>query len=510
MLSRCCRTPQLIFCVEGSLDIKSRLPQTSSLPEDTTGKNVAGVIEDFPDRARLEKKLLRKVDMRMSILIVIYILNYIDRNNLSAARTKGLEADLGLKGQEYPTLLSILYVGYILMQIPSNMFVQATGRPSYFLPTCIALWGTISILTGITHNFIGALLTRFFLGFVEAAFFPGAIFMLSKWYKKSELGVRTAILYCGSLISNALGPLMAAGILSGMEGKLGHKGWVWLFFIEGALTVFVAVIAFFILPDFPHNSRGFTEEERALAQLRMKEDSGRPDGEGGSSIEGLKLAFTDYKVWVMALSLTAMVVGLSFNQFFPSLTQTLGYNSTISLLLCAPPFFFTTICAFFVARHSDKLQERYLHIVIPLLLGVVGFVIAMATENTAARYVSMFLMAQSYSGFVVFYAWISASFPNPPMKRAIAIALINAFSQLGNISGAYIYPSAWGKSYLKSFGISIACFGACIFGLTFHRYTLHKLNQRIEANEAIAEEDRPAGQVIPHEIDVPRGFRYIL
>lgn len=99
-------------------------------------------------------------------------------------------------------------------QIPSNMIVQYTGRPSLWLPFCMSIWGTISILTGITHNFVGALLTRFFLGFVEAAFFPGALFLLSKWYTKKELGLRTAILYCGSLISNAFGPLMAAGILA--------------------------------------------------------------------------------------------------------------------------------------------------------------------------------------------------------------------------------------------------------------------------------------------------------
>ena len=74
---------------------------------------------------------------------------------------------------------------------------------------------------------MGALLTRFFLGFVEAAFFPGAYFLLSKWYKRSELGLRIALLYCGNIISNAFGSLMASGILSGMNGKLGHAAWRW-------------------------------------------------------------------------------------------------------------------------------------------------------------------------------------------------------------------------------------------------------------------------------------------
>ncbi|PPQ95009.1 hypothetical protein CVT25_000246 [Psilocybe cyanescens] len=170
-------------------------------------------------RKILEKKLLWKVDCRMSILVLIYILNYIDRNNAGAARLRGFEADLNLQGTEFATLLSILYVGYIIMQVPSNMFLNWIGKPSLYLPTCIAIWGAISSLTGVTTNFTGALLTRFFLGFVEAAFFPGALFLLSKWYKPNELGLRTAILYCGNIISNAFGSLMAAGILDGMEGK---------------------------------------------------------------------------------------------------------------------------------------------------------------------------------------------------------------------------------------------------------------------------------------------------
>jgi len=80
---------------------------------------------------------------------------------------------------------------------------------------------------------VGALLTRFFLGFVEAAFFPGSLFLISKWYKRNEVGLRTAILYGGNIISNAFGALIASGILSGMQGKLGHAAWRWLFYIEG-------------------------------------------------------------------------------------------------------------------------------------------------------------------------------------------------------------------------------------------------------------------------------------
>ncbi|KAG9030401.1 hypothetical protein FS842_004431, partial [Serendipita sp. 407] len=165
-------------------------PHTSSHDHD---KRLDAEFGGAEARARLERKLLRKLDARMSILVVIYILNYIDRNNAAAARLRGFESDLNLHGQQFATLLSILYVGYIAMQVPSNIFLDRIGKPSIYLPVCMIVWGVISCLTGITHNFVGALLTRFFLGFVEAAFFPGALYLLSKWYTKKELGLRNAI-----------------------------------------------------------------------------------------------------------------------------------------------------------------------------------------------------------------------------------------------------------------------------------------------------------------------------
>lgn len=436
------------------------------------------------ERKRLEKKFLLKLDMRMSILILIYILNYIDRNNAAAARLRGFEEDLNLRGQEFPTLLSILYVGYIIMQIPSNMFLNWIGKPSLYLPACMVVWGAISCLTGITHNFVGALLTRFFLGFTEAAFFPGALFLLSKWYRREELGLRTAILYCGNIISNAFGALMASGILSGMQGKLGHAAWRWLFFIEGGLTIAVAIIAIFILPDFPTTSKWLTPQERALAVRRMEEDAGVGDEnqtEGGGN--GFLLAVSDWRVWWMAVALTSQTVALSYNAYFPTIVATLQYTRTVTLLLCAPPFAFSALVCFVWARHSDRTQERFYHIAISLSIGILGNIIAMSTMNIGARYFSLFLMAQAYAGLIVILAWLSSSFPRPPSKRAVALALINAFSQLGNISGSYIWPTPWGPSYRKSYGICVAASSTAILMCWIFKQHLLRLNKKLDVDE---------------------------
>ncbi|KAB5592961.1 transport protein [Ceratobasidium theobromae] len=441
-----------------------------------TARDIDAEFGGAEERKKAEKRLLRKIDARMSIMVI-------DRNNAAAARLRGFEEDLGLKGQEFPTVLSIFYVGYILMQVPSNMFLNYIGRPSLYLPAAMILWGGISCLTGIAHNFIGALLARFFLGFVEAAFFPGALFVLSKWYRREELGLRTAILYCGSLSSNAFGGLLAAGILDGMEGKLGHAAWRWLFYIEGAITLAVAIMAIFILPDFPNNTRGFTPAERRLAELRMIEDAGgevdRDDSTEGV-FYGFMLTIKDWKVWWLAVALTAQVVGLSFNVYFPTLTSTLGYNRTISLLLCAPPWGFASIVAFIASRHADKTGERFYHIASSYVVGIIGFIISMITMNVAARYLSLFLMAQSYTGFIIFWSWCSNSLPRPPSKRAVALALINSFSQFGNVAGSYVWPSKWGNKYQQSYGICTACYVFTIVMCFVFRQHLIYLNRRLD------------------------------
>lgn len=104
-------------------------------------------------RAQLERSLVRKLDRRMSILILIYIMNYIDRNNAAAARLRGFEDDLHLEGNQFASILSILYIGYIFMQIPSNMLLLYMGKPSIYLPACMVIWGIISIITGVTTKF---------------------------------------------------------------------------------------------------------------------------------------------------------------------------------------------------------------------------------------------------------------------------------------------------------------------------------------------------------------------
>ncbi|KAG0708679.1 major facilitator superfamily domain-containing protein [Suillus ampliporus] len=432
-----------------------------------TSADPTDVIDESLGRTRrdLERRLVRKLDLRMCIVVVLNALNYVDRANISA-RLGGFEEDLHLKGQQYATVLSIVYVGYILMQLPSNMYLHWLERPAILIPSSMAIWGVVSALTGITKNYTGILLARLFLGFLEAPFYPGIMLLISGWYKRDELAVRTTLVTCGGVLSSSFGPL-------------------WLFYIEGGATVLAAISAFFILPDFPHNTRWLTPEERALAISRLAEDGyGRVDVlEKRTTLQGLQDALSDWKVWWFAAALIVQDVAFSFVIYFPTIAATLGYDTTVTLLLSAPPGVLATITSFAISRYSDKTRKRYIYIFASCATVALGFIISICTMNMAARYISMFLMTQIAVGQVVIWGWINNTFSREPAKRAAALAVISGMAQTGNILGSFVWPPAWGPTYRYSYAVCLVTLvvSTAMFGV-MHLH-LRRLNQRMEKDE---------------------------
>lgn len=182
-------------------------------------------------RRQFERRLLRKVDARcLPMLVVMYLLNFLDRSNLAQARQGTLEEDLGMSGTDFNLATSIFFVGYLMMQLPSNMLITRV-RPSLYLGLSCGLWGVVSTCNAAVHSFPSLVVVRLILGFVECPFFPGAIFLMSSWYTRAELTRRIAWFYSGNALANMFGGLLGAGILGGLEGAHGIAGWRWLFII---------------------------------------------------------------------------------------------------------------------------------------------------------------------------------------------------------------------------------------------------------------------------------------
>ncbi|KDQ55120.1 hypothetical protein JAAARDRAFT_60082 [Jaapia argillacea MUCL 33604] len=514
---------------------KSSQPEKLSSSSDRDEKRVEAVVESpidkedvdgellTPDRRpAAELRLKRKLDMRlMPTMILIYLLNYIDRVAPSAARLQGLEADLGLSDIQYEAILALVYALYCPAQIPSNMALNKLPRPSIFIGTCVVLWGLTSLLTGVTHNFAGIALCRLFIGLPEAAFYPGAVYLISRWYTKKELSLRGAILYFGLLVSNAFGSLIAAGILSNMNGMLGIQAWRWLFYIEGAITMSVGFLAMWSLPDFPHNTRWLSPAERRLAQVRLAEDAGEADEDSlaESFMEGMRMALRDPKTYFLALLSFSQLLGLSFVNFFPTLTATLGFPTTATLLMAAPPWIFAALMCCLNAWHADKTGERFFHVTWWTWGTILGYIIALSTTNVGARYFSLFIMASGYASFALVMVWTSNAIPRPPAKRAAAIGLVNGFGNLGNLVGSFVWKANWGPDYHQSMGIALSSmvFATCMSLII--RWLIIRDNKKLaEAEEKwlhgaererIEEAARLEGITFEEALEKKKGFRLL-
>ncbi|KAG1742532.1 hypothetical protein EDB19DRAFT_1967289 [Suillus lakei] len=218
----------------------------------------------------VERRLVRKLDFRLlPTIVIIFIMNYID----TSSTTQSLRSYMYLIAQHRSHLIWSVFMGW----------------PTFYIGTCVVLWGLTSALTRVTHNFAGIVACRVFIGLPE---------------------------------------FIAAGILGNMQGKLGIAAWRWLFYIEGYITTFVGFQAMWLLPDYldvnvafePNNTRWLTPAERRLAQARLAEDAGEADQDSAEAsyaffstthrtvFEGFKMAIKDPKL-----------LGLSFVKFFPTI-----------------------------------------------------------------------------------------------------------------------------------------------------------------------------------------------
>ncbi|KAK5789705.1 hypothetical protein VI817_008828 [Penicillium citrinum] len=352
------------------------------------------------------------------------------------------------------------FVGYLLGQIPSNI-VLTRVKPSRYIPVAIFVWGGISMCAAATKNFVGIMVVRVLLGFAESPFFPGALLdslLVSSWYKPQEIAPRVAVLYCGNTIANGFGGLIAAGILSGMQGAGGLDGWRWLFIIEGAGTMVAGILAVLLLPDFPRSGqrKWLSEQEQRFAEWRLAQSANNEVDENGSIKKALVDAFTDPKAWALIMIQVCQLTSQTWTYFFP----TLGFNNTITLLITVPVYVFGFLTALgnsFIAQYTDK---RAILIMWPLAVDIVGNVLVICTHSTAPRYVGMFLMcAGSYSAFNVVQAWIASTVPRTRTKRAIVYALVNLFGNSSNIYGSYFFPSSDAPQYRMG-GIILSSFAA--------------------------------------------------
>ncbi|GJD04234.1 major facilitator superfamily transporter [Colletotrichum higginsianum] len=350
-----------------------------------------------------------------------------------------MQKDLGLTDDGYAWVLSIFFFGYLICEVPSNM-ILSRSRPSIFLPGIMLVWGALSALMSVSKSY-GALLAFRFI-----------------------LGCRFAIFYTAAVLSGAFGGLLAGAITANLDNAHGIRGWRWLFIVEGVATVGVALIAFFVLLDYPATARQMTPEQRRLASIRIIADgiaSGGQNRKRLSHRDALVAAVSDPRTYAFILLFMLDVGAGTISYFIPTITLTLGYDTVTAQYMTVPIYAVASVCLNVVAWSSDRHVERRWHVAAPLALGFACSVVCAAVQTPMVRYVMIcFVAAGIWSALPLVLSWTSGVISLPPEKRAIVLAMVNAFGNFSSVYGSRIWPSRDAPAYHVGFGVTAAFLGA--------------------------------------------------
>jgi MFS family permease len=202
------------------------------------------------------------------------LIGQIDRANIGNARVVGLGADLKLQGYRFNWALTVFYIIYIFVEVPSNIILKRVGA-RFWIPFLVFGFGAVSVGTAFVKNFDRLMVVRAFLGLVEGGTMPGISFFLSTFYKREELLFRIGMFVSGSSMAGAFGGLLATGL-----SKIPHWGaraaplhtWRNIFFFEGLFTMIVALVAPFFMPNKPETCHFLTDRERMIAAERLNRE----------------------------------------------------------------------------------------------------------------------------------------------------------------------------------------------------------------------------------------------
>ncbi|KAL3595147.1 hypothetical protein FPOAC2_09468 [Fusarium poae] len=254
-----------------------------------------------PNSVANEKRLVAKLDFYIiPLVMVLYLFSFLDRVNIGNARLYGLEEDLGLSSSQFQVAVSILFVTYLLFEVPSNLVLKLF-TPRRWLAFIAAAWGIIATLTGLVNSYGSLLACRLLLGVVEAGLFPGLTVYLTFFYTKRELALRVGYLFVSAAVAGALGGLLAYGI-GHMDGVRGMSGWRWIMIIEGIPSFLIGIVTYFALPNDAETAYFLDDSEKALMRLRHAREYGNTASSREFSKRDMMCAFKDWKVWAFCVA----------------------------------------------------------------------------------------------------------------------------------------------------------------------------------------------------------------
>ncbi|MBL8268330.1 MFS transporter [Steroidobacter sp.] len=392
-------------------------------------------------------------------MIFGYIVAYLDRVNVGFAKLQMLD-DLQFSETVYGLGAGIFFIGYFLLEVPSNMMLYRLGARLWIARIMIT-WGMLSAATLFVTTPAEFYTVRFLLGAAEAGFFPGIIYYLTNWYPARLRSRITAAFMTGIAISGAIGSALSGWIMQTFDGLFDLSGWQWMFLIEAIPAVLLGVCVLYFLDDRIDQARWLSAREKQLLEEDLRRDADTTAA--GSSAD----AFRDARVWFACLIYFCAVTGLyGIGFWLPTIIAELGIEQPLRIgLWSAVPYTVAAIAMVLAGRSADRHDERRWHVAIPAFVGALALTASVMLGDQPAAALAALTVATAGILCVPPLFW---SIPTAYLRGAAAAAGIAIINSFGNLAG-FVSPYAIGwikdTTHSTAAGMYLVAGFVCLSGI---------------------------------------------
>lgn len=383
----------------------------------------------------------RKVALRLiPFLALLYFVNYLDRTNIAFAGPNGMNDALELSATAFGFASGIFFVGYLLLEVPSNMALHRFGARRW-IARIMVTWGIVAAAIAFAPNAPTLYVLRFLLGVAEAGFFPGIIVYLTYWFPQRDRARVVALFMAAVPISSAIGAPVSSLLIEHTHGLFGLDGWRSMFLLEAIPAVALGIISWWYLTDRPRDAHWLTPDQReALATAIDREDQQRQNAYHVS----LRDSLTSGRVWALAFVYFGIVYGLyALGFFLPTIIKDFeeqfatSYTLLEAGLINSVPYVLGAIAMIVWARHGDRTQERAWHVALPAIVGGIAIPITLYLGSPLAAMIAISICAIGIMCALPTFWTLPTTFL-AGAAAASGIALINSIGNTAGFAGPYI------------------------------------------------------------------------
>lgn len=389
----------------------------------------------------LETRTIAKVTARLvPFLVLCYFVAYLDRVNVGFAALQMNKA-LDLSASAFGFGAGIFFFTYFIFEVPSNLALERFGARRW-IARIMVTWGLlsgamafipqISAATGLSpeHTFYGV---RLLLGAAEAGFFPGIIFFLTLWfpsvYRARIVGYFMAAIPLSSVIGAPI-----SGLLLGIDGG-GLAGWQWLFVLEAAPALVMAVAVLLYLTDRPADARWLAPDERTWLAGRLSDEARQREQ---ARHFGVWQAILNPRVLALAFVYFGAVAGnYGIGFFLPQIVKGFGLTNAETGLVTAIPYVVGVGCMIWWGRRSDRKMERKGHAALALAVAAAGIGASAFLDDPFLKMAALTVASFGVFGALPVFWTLPTAFLSGPAAAA-GIAIINALGNLAGFAGPFV------------------------------------------------------------------------